>query len=106
MFVPLYDAAFNFGAAPGFGLPIFAKASVRTSFKRLARVGAALLQTPIDLAGNLSQHPDQMRDIAARVVDVGLEQNRVTGGLVDLDAVLVCQDALKLRAIEAGGAAH
>jgi hypothetical protein len=31
--VPCYDAAFSFGAAPGFGLPIFAKASVRTSFK-------------------------------------------------------------------------
>ncbi|MGY4378384.1 hypothetical protein ACVWZ3_006023 [Bradyrhizobium sp. i1.3.6] len=33
MTVPCYDAAFSFGVAPGLGRPIFAKASVRTSFK-------------------------------------------------------------------------
>ena len=30
---PPYDAAFSFGTAPGFGLPILTSASVRTSFR-------------------------------------------------------------------------
>jgi hypothetical protein len=79
--------------------------TLHARFERLARVGAALLQATIDLACNLGQHPDQMRDVAARVVDVGLQQHRVARGLVDLDAVLVCEDALELRAVEAGSAA-
>ena len=69
-------------------------------------IGAALAQIAIDLAADLDQHADQMGDVAAGVVDVGLDQHGIARGLVDLDAVTVGQDALELRAVEAGGAAH
>jgi hypothetical protein len=37
-----------------------------------------------------------------RVVDVGLDQDRVARGLVDLDVEAVGQQALELAAVEAG----
>ena len=73
--------------------------------ERLADVGAALGEAPVDLAADLHQHADQMRDVAARIVDVGLQQDGVARGLVDLDVVAVGQHSLELRAVEAGGAA-
>ena len=57
--------------------------------KRLMCVRAALLQAAVDFTGDFSQHPHQMRDVASGVVDVGLDQNRVARGLVDLDVVFV-----------------
>ena len=62
-------------------------------------------QARLDLAADLEQHADQMRDVAARVVDVGLQQHRVARGLVDLDVVVVGQQPLELGAVEARGAA-
>ena len=35
--------------------------------ERLIRIGAALSQTAVDLASNLGQHPDQMRDVVQRL---------------------------------------
>ena len=42
----------------------------------------------LDLARDLHEHADQMRDVAARVVDVRLQQHRVARRLVELDVVL------------------
>ena len=47
-----------------------------------------------------------MRDVAAGVVDVGLDQHGIARGLVDLDSVASSQKALELGAIEGGGAAY
>ena len=47
----------------------------------------------------------RLRDVAARVVDVGLQQHAVARGLVELDLVLGGEQVLELRAVEAGGAA-
>ena len=74
--------------------------------ERLLRIGAALRQAAVHFTGDLGQHPHEVRDVAARVVDVGLEQDRVAGSLVDLDVVLVRQDALELRTVESGHATH
>ena len=67
---------------------------------------AALRQALVDLAADLHQHPDQMGDVAARVVDVGLQQDGVARRLVELDVVAARQQSLELRAVEAGGPAH
>ena len=72
----------------------------------LADVAAALRQALVDLAADLHQHADQVGDVAARVVDVGLQQNGISRGLVELDVVALCQQSLELRAVEAGGAAN
>ena len=47
-----------------------------------------------------------MGDVAAGIVDVGLDQHGIARGLVDLDSVAVGQDFLELRSVEACGAAH
>ena len=54
----------------------------------LRTFGAALRQALLDLAADLDQHADQVRDVAARVVDVGLQQHAVARGLVELDVVM------------------
>src|ERR1700722_6924619 len=46
-----------------------------------------------------------MGDIAAAVVDVGLNQHRIARGFVNLDSVAVGKDTLELSAVEAGSAA-
>ncbi len=63
-----------------------------------------MAQTAIDLAADLGQHPDKMRDVAAGIVDVGLEQHGIARGLVELNAIAVGENALELRAVESGGA--
>ena len=74
-----------------------------TRAAKAVRFGAALSRAL--RCRDLDQHPDQVRDIAARVVDVGLEQHAVARGLVELDVVF-SPAGLELRAVEAGGAAH
>ena len=66
---------------------------------------ATLRQLVLDLVGDLHESPDQLGHVAARVVDVRLQQHRVPRGLVQLDVVVVCQHLLELRPVEAGGAA-
>jgi hypothetical protein len=44
--------------------------------------------------------------VAAGVVDVGLQQDRVARGLVELDPVIGRKDALELGAVVAGRTAH
>ena len=51
------------------------------------------------------QHADQLSDVAAGVVDVRLQQDRVARGLVELDVVFVGHKLLELGAVVAGGAA-
>src|ERR1700722_8144274 len=46
-----------------------------------------------------------MGDIAAGVVDVGLNQHRIARGFVNLDSVAVGKDTLELSAVEGGPAA-
>src|ERR1700733_834035 len=40
-------------------------------------IGTALGKITLDLTCDLGQYPDQMRDVAAGIVDVGLYQNRI-----------------------------
>ena len=47
-----------------------------------------------------------MGDVAPRVVDVRLQQDRIARGLVDLDVEAIGQQALELGSVETGGAAH
>ena len=74
--------------------------------RRLARLRRHCLRRSSISLADLDQHADQMRDVAARVVDVRLQQHRVARRLVDLDVEAVGQQALELRAVETGGAAH
>ena len=67
---------------------------------------AAIAQTLVDVLRQLQQHPDEQGDIAARVVDVRLQQHAVAGRLVELDVVLFSQNFLQLRTVEARLAAH
>ena len=72
----------------------------------LASVRATLSEGAIDLSTNFGQHPNEIRNVAAGVVDVGLEQYGITRGLVDLDSVAICEDPLELGPVEARRAAH
>ncbi len=74
--------------------------ALHARLERRLRALAAILQPRLDLVADLDQHADQMRHVAARVVDVGLEQHRVARGLVDLDVVLVGEHSLELGAVD------
>ena len=65
----------------------------------LPDVGSALGQTSVDFAADLHQHADQVRDVAAGIVDVGLKKDRVSRRLVELDVVLRGEQVLERRAV-------
>ncbi len=76
------------------------------SLECLPDVRAALREALVDLVGDRHQHADQVRHVAARIVDVGLQQDGVARRLVELDVVAFGKKPLELRAVEAGGPAH
>ena len=70
-----------------------------------AAAGRPAIEPLVDLARQVGQRLDQQRRVAARVVDVGLQQHAVARRLVDLDVEPLRQQPLELRAVEAGAAA-
>ena len=76
------------------------------SLECLPDVRSALREALVDLAGDRHQHADQVCHVAARIVDVGLQQDGVSRRLVELDVVAFRKKTFELRAVEAGGPAH
>ena len=74
--------------------------------KRLPRRAAVTGKALVDLAGEVRQRLDEMRRVAARVVDVDLDEDAVARRLVDLDVEALGEQTLELRAVEAGLAAQ
>src|SRR5712672_3369384 len=69
-------------------------------------MSTALRQTPLDFAADLHKDADQVGDVAAGIVDVGLQKDGVPRRLVELDVVAACQQPFELRASEPGGTAN
>src|SRR5688572_24525601 len=63
---------------------------------------AALIELALDLPRDVGQRLQQQRGVAARVVDVRLQQDAVARRLVHLDVEAVRQQCLELRPVEAG----
>ena len=75
----------------------------RSPAPRTAACGlAALSELRLNLPREVGQRLQQQRRVAARVVDVGLQQDAVARRLVHLDVESVRQQGLELGAVEAG----
>ena len=71
------------------------------------RLLLAITREPaLQFARDIRENLDQVGDVTAGVVDVGLEQDAVARGLVELDVELTCQQSLELGAIKPGGTAQ
>ena len=97
----LRENELKFGRSGTSVIRLFTRAAKALAFALAAR-GEPLF----DFAADLDEDADEVRHVAARIVDVRLQQDAVARRLVELDVVPVRQQILELRSVVAGRPAN